>query len=285
MVCLRALYTFSAGSLCSCDLHVTLCDINCCCDTDCSTEELQTFTMCLDIPPGWDHMYLQCGTTCTSSVGLHAKPPEVRHSTLLFLLHTLPPLMPIVRHWSNGELLFDIIWYIFSFLVLTFPPQPSSFSLPPPSSSNSPVCVSSDYFVQSLTTFRTERVTRDNTQLFCVFIDNCKSLTCLMYVVTWSCEEWVWEVFVWMTSNVLLSTASLLASNFYPSSRPGSYHVWPSPLCLPVQHWVCGSVPHAAWGCTHISQLLPLWTVLQGETWLCSFCDAFIELYAFCLVC
>ena len=137
------------------------------------------------VSPRWDRMYLQDGTTCISRVGLHARPPEVRHSVLLFFIHTLPPLMPIVQRVGPmagfSLILFDIIS---PSLCSPFLHNPPPFLCPPSASSNSPVCVSSDYFVQSLTSFRTERVTRDNTQLFCVFIDNCKSQTYLMYIVS-----------------------------------------------------------------------------------------------------
>lgn len=116
----------------------------------------------------------------TSRVRPHAQPPEVRHCTLLFLLPHTPSFdvhCTTVVTWRAS------LWYYFSAIPSSYSPflcNHPTFLCSLSASSNSPVCVSSDHFVQSLTSFRTERVTRDNTQLFCVFIDNCKLQTYLM---------------------------------------------------------------------------------------------------------
>ena len=34
--------------LCSCDLTAGVCDMNCCCDPECSNDEVSTFSSCLD---------------------------------------------------------------------------------------------------------------------------------------------------------------------------------------------------------------------------------------------
>ena len=34
--------------LCSCDLTAGVCDMNCCCDPECSSEEVSSFSSCLD---------------------------------------------------------------------------------------------------------------------------------------------------------------------------------------------------------------------------------------------
>ena len=33
---------------CICDLTVDLCDLNCCCDSKCSTADIKAFTVCVD---------------------------------------------------------------------------------------------------------------------------------------------------------------------------------------------------------------------------------------------
>ena len=34
---------------CTCDLHSASCDVNCCCDPDCTAKDKNTFTVCKDI--------------------------------------------------------------------------------------------------------------------------------------------------------------------------------------------------------------------------------------------
>ncbi|XP_019853568.1 PREDICTED: tectonic-3-like [Amphimedon queenslandica] len=40
---------FSSVSDCSCDITVSLCDVYCCCDTDCTTDDISSFTSCSNI--------------------------------------------------------------------------------------------------------------------------------------------------------------------------------------------------------------------------------------------
>ena len=42
------IYLYIVESDCSCDLYVQSCDLECCCDSDCSENEVEVFSQCID---------------------------------------------------------------------------------------------------------------------------------------------------------------------------------------------------------------------------------------------
>ena len=49
---------FDYSHYCSCDLTMGGCDVNCCCDPDCSSNDTAVFTSCgAEQPPDWDPRY------------------------------------------------------------------------------------------------------------------------------------------------------------------------------------------------------------------------------------
>ncbi len=41
---------------CSCNYVLNSCDLNCCCDSDCTADEIKVFAQCLDIQDGSVHV-------------------------------------------------------------------------------------------------------------------------------------------------------------------------------------------------------------------------------------
>uniref|UniRef100_A0A663MMK7 Tectonic-1-3 N-terminal domain-containing protein n=1 Tax=Athene cunicularia TaxID=194338 RepID=A0A663MMK7_ATHCN len=65
----------SIAKLCVCDLLVAQCDVNCCCDPDCSAADFSLFTTCsVPIVTGDSHLCSQ--KAAIYSLDVEANPPE-----------------------------------------------------------------------------------------------------------------------------------------------------------------------------------------------------------------
>ncbi|XP_043924570.1 tectonic-1 [Protopterus annectens] len=65
----------NVSSLCVCDLLVSQCDMNCCCDTDCSTSDFGTFTSC-SVESVTDDSRLCRQQTAIYSINITVNPPQ-----------------------------------------------------------------------------------------------------------------------------------------------------------------------------------------------------------------
>ena len=54
--------------LCSCDLTAGVCDMNCCCDPECSSDEVSLFSSCLDSDEGTSSPLVKMCVECPPSL-------------------------------------------------------------------------------------------------------------------------------------------------------------------------------------------------------------------------